>query len=621
MSLKPNDVIILCGDAPAASDRRALKIAEFLGADATLVCVSAAAFSGLASIAECVPKCACLIVHADTLAMIARSSEARGDGLAVLNSLAPCVFIFGFSATSGCDDVLRGIPGGQLPVQPLPDKSAKFYVPQGNREWCGQFTGLTVGTVDPSIDSFFAEATVSPQYDVMIQAGGKPFFVRSRQQGTQMFLLACRELADLDEAVERDASLSLWFSRLVPLMMFLRGALGKRVWHSDRPQACFIIDDPLLQDHYGFLEYRQLVESVKGQYFSPCFAFIPWNFRRTSKKVIEFLSSNYPRPYLCVHGCDHTGGEFASTNLESLGSKARVALDRMETHRQQSGAAFDAVMVFPQGRFSAEALMALKASGYLAAVNTDVCPSLGTEALHLEDLLDVAVMRFSDFPLFGRRYPRDLAEFAFDLFLGKPALAVEHHGYFRNGYGPLATFVSGLNALDERLEWTNLGTICSRACLTKVDASGDAHVKFYANRHQLKNDAAQPRHYMLHRRQAAETPPPRVEVNGQERSYELHDSHLLISLVLPAGQAADVRILPGAPEKEVATKRPSTTYAAKVLLRRMLCDFRDNYVDTSKILSGILTATRRFRSKHWRQNSSHNTDTAGIMAGIHSSER
>ena len=50
-------------------------------------------------------------------------------------------------------------------------------------------------------------------------------------------------------------------------------------------------------------------------------------------------------------------------------------------------------MVFPQGLFSREAVKALEASGYLAAVNTDLCPANQPQALALRDVLDVAVTR------------------------------------------------------------------------------------------------------------------------------------------------------------------------------------------------------------------------------------
>src|SRR6185436_12097790 len=125
-------------------------------------------------------------------------------------------------------------------------------------------------------------------------------------------------------------------------------------------------------------------------------------------------------PFLCVHGCDHTDAEFATQDAASLHGKAKLALERMRKHQRFSGVRFDEVMVFPQGRFSVEAVKALKAAGYLASVNGDVVPAGAPEPdrMTLRDLLDVAVTRFADFPLFGRRYPRDLTDLALDLFLG-----------------------------------------------------------------------------------------------------------------------------------------------------------------------------------------------------------
>src|SRR5437879_6633665 len=103
--------------------------------------------------------------------------------------------------------------------------------------------------------------------------------------------MACGELADVDDKVPPEAGVLSWFSRLVPLMMFLRRALGNRLWHNDNPRACFIIDDPLLKNRYGFLDYRRLTEVMHQHKFSMCIAFIPWNHRRSSKEVAELFRS------------------------------------------------------------------------------------------------------------------------------------------------------------------------------------------------------------------------------------------------------------------------------------------------------------------------------------------
>jgi glycosyltransferase involved in cell wall biosynthesis len=592
------EVVVLCWNAPVDSDRNAHKIAAYLGTEATFVCLTTAVLRDAEAIRKLVPRCTCLIVDAATLAKAADAMQSGDSGLGSLTSLAKHVFIYGFRPTDRHGAILQALTsGGLLEIQPLPDIPATFHVADGHREWCGQLSGLSLGAVDATRENCFVEGNGERRHEVIIRAGDDPFFVRSDNGGSQLFFLACSKLIDLDEKVRDEDRVLSWFSRLVPLMMFLRRALGNRVWHNDHPRACFIIDDPLLTNCYGFLDYRRLTEVMRQQRFSTCIAFIPWNHRRSSKEVAELFSSSHPMSSLCIHGCDHTGGEFATTDFESLREKAQIALERMRTHQRLSGVPFDDIMVFPQGLFSPEAITALKASGYLAAVNTHLYPSMKTEVLAVRDLLEVAVTRFANFPLFGRRYPREVAEFALDLFMGKPALAVEHHGYFRDGYNALETFIARVNALEERLEWTNLATICSRACLTRTTEDGDVYVRFYTSRFWLKNDGTQTRRYILLRRETPDASSPSVTINGRGRGYEREDGNLKIRLSLDAGQSAEIRVLFGGPDSAGFSCPQTRIHNARVWVRRMQCEFRDNYVDTNRVLSAIVSTARNFQSR------------------------
>ncbi len=271
--------------------------------------------------------------------------------------------------------------------------------------------------------------------------------------------------------------------------------------------------------------------------------------------------------------------------------KAQLALDRMTAHRVRFGVPFDDVMVFPQGLFSSAAIKALDTCGYLAAVNTNVCPVDILPPLTLREWLDVAVTRVSDFPVFGRRYPRRMAEFAFDLFLGKPALAVEHHGYFQNGLGAFRRFVTELNSLEPGLEWTSLADACSTASRKRIAPNGDVHVRFYTNRFTLSNREEQAQTYVLFRRWL-DRPPPGLVVDGERRAWERAAGDLTFTVSLPPGQAASIRL---GSERREAVGLPLERRGlrqARVLVRRVLCEVRDNHVDTSHLLSGIVAGAR-----------------------------
>lgn len=585
------DVVVLCWNVPTESDRRAQQIAQFLGATVQFASLTAKDLRGSASTREIVPRCACIIVQAETLAKM--TDEIPVSDLRSLLEPAEHTFIYGFQSQASHDAMLQTLSAGKLlGTRPSPAGDAQIRVADGYPKWCFQFSGLSVGTANAARENCFVEGNAQDAQSVLIRIGKQPFFARVENGASQLFFLAGGELADLDETVPRNGNALKWFGGLVPLMMFLRGALGNRVWHNDHSRACFIIDDPLLKRRHGFLEYKRLVDSMRRHGFSACIAFIPWNYRRSSREVAELFSSTRNGAFVCVHGCDHTGAEFESTDEELLRTKAKLALKRMQLHRQLSGIPFDEVMVFPQGLFSAEALAALRASGYVAAVNTELSPSTMPEALSLRDLLDVAVTRFDNFPLFGRRYPNDLAEFAFDLFMGKPALAVEHHGYFRGGYRALETFVAGLNALDAEIEWTSLEAICSRACLRKTLRNGDLQVRFYTDRFHVENDTAQKQNYELLRSLPSNERLPSVTVDGRLQSCEREGNSLKILISLAPRQTAEIRVVAVGADRIDSPARKTVVHNLAVAGRRLLCEFRDNYLDTNPVLRNFLPSVK-----------------------------
>ena len=125
--------------------------------------------------------------------------------------------------------------------------------------------------------------------------------------------------------------------------------------------------------------------------------------------------------------------------------------------RAETSLGFDRVMVFPQGRFSGEAMRALRASPMLSAVNTELVDCQTGAGVKGHELLRPAIMSFGGFPLFMRRRAEEAsANFALDLLLGKPCLIVTHHQFFEDGLKPLRAAVDRLNALQPDLVWTNL---------------------------------------------------------------------------------------------------------------------------------------------------------------------
>jgi peptidoglycan/xylan/chitin deacetylase (PgdA/CDA1 family) len=232
--------------------------------------------------------------------------------------------------------------------------------------------------------------------------------------------------------------------------------------------ACIIIDDPLLKENYGFLNYRELLALMDRHNFHTTIAFIPWNYNRTDRKIAALFRERQDRFSLCVHGCDHTEGEFARTDPNYLEVKVKLATARMIEHEKRTGLAFDRVMVFPHGKFSNEALEALRRNLYLAAINAVPEPVNGPIA--------------SEFPLFIGYKPENL-DLSYD-----PAFIVLHHDFFKKGYERLIDFVNRINARGAK--WESVGNIVRRYVSTD-ETNGPADIslsglKIYSQKEYIK---------------------------------------------------------------------------------------------------------------------------------------
>lgn len=219
------------------------------------------------------------------------------------------------------------------------------------------------------------------------------------------------------------------------------------------PLACIVVDDPCLSRHYGFIDFSMFLDWLNDEDLASTFAFIPWNYRRTDPTTANLFINNPYRLSICVHGCDHTKGEFASTDRLYLEGICALARKRMMDHERIYGVPWDNVMVFPQGKFSPEAMHALRSTGYLAAVNS-------IDASCEYNMSRQYVTEFG-FPLITRRYPINIDDFVYDSEAGKPILIVQHHSDFADGFVRLTKFTRELKRRVTGIKWMPIGHIVS----------------------------------------------------------------------------------------------------------------------------------------------------------------
>lgn len=546
MSMKTTEameLVVPYVEKPEVSDINLMKLADFMGVP---VC-------GVSVVLEVMRHPRCVAVSARTLrecvGRLSLPSTLQNMGIGPKTDL----FVYGFDPCPEDSDLVQTLSGGSFDsVIPLEAGNDQYSVSANSTSFCHEFSGLTFGRTDLSNDVIFQRSKSQGGTVDLIRVGGKPFLAGVQNGARFIVLSGARQILDVDVPVAPGVRPLEWFSRLVPPLMFLRYAFGERCWQPAQKLACFMVDDPLLRSRYGYLRYHSLLEAMERSNFATSIAFVPWNYKRSRRSTADLFLRHPKRFSLSIHGCDHTRGEFGDTDEVLLSKKAAIARKRMQRHRELTGVPFDNVMVFPQGVFSSAAMKALKTAGYLAAVNSTPFPvDASTEPLRVRDLLSPAITRYSGFPLFIRRYPKCIAEFALDLFLGKPALIVEHHDYFRNGYERVQAFAEQINRLSDAITWCGLEDIVRATSLKSRRDDGTFDAQFYDNRLSGVED-------------------------GTDGKESLIGANVQVPEVFPAVNG----------DSDLQLGSPS--YRVGVSVRRRLCEFRDNYLSRSRAAMGGL---------------------------------
>jgi hypothetical protein len=508
-------------------------------------------------------------------AWLSRRLAAKGSSL----------FLTGISASPECLRTIEElVPSVVDQVTSVTQPRSVYEIARTPATGMPQFAGLTFGPVDLEADGVFTLSHGAAGVTQLASIDGRPCYVKVERGGASYFLLACTQVLDIDAAAERDQQPLGRFLRFVPFLAYLRLTFGARCWHNEAPAACFIIDDPVLKKRYGFLDFNVLESYMAQSRFSMNIAFIPWNYRRTDRRIAQKFKRPDRRFSISVHGCDHTEAEFGVTDERWLRRQSRRALSRMDVHEELTGIKHNRVMIFPQGVFSKASLKALGHEGFLAAVNSTIYPVDATPGeVAVRDLLEVATVRFGGAPLFVRRYPGRRAEIALDLFLGRQALLVEHHGFFRRGYEEAERCTSFINEIAPGITWTDLEELCASACLVRQAYDG-IDVRAFGSQLRLKNAGAD--RSRIH----VSNPSVRVQSvrwNGRTIDFEANSSGTRCEVHLDAGETGALSFQSAANETQVEDLPTTVTHRFKVFARRHLSEIRDNYLARSTILSEL----------------------------------
>ena len=526
-----------------------------------------------------------LLCAAGTLLHLITRLEKTSAADRFLEERLHSVFVYGAN-DAGALTRLAGILAcdDDVGIQELEQCGSDIVVSDAMDDFCGVMAGVRVAAPRTNLSSKFALGVTSRNVVNVILLGDGAAFLKFEYKGVPVFLSTSREIIDLDAELKSHFDVRDHFFSAVPLVLYVRWAFAETCWHAPERNACLVIDDPLLKPRHGFVNFQELLSLMKRHKFSTNIAFIPWNWRRSAPEVVQLFKENPENYSLSVHGCDHTRAEFGSSNQRRLYWKIQQALERMNRHESITGIRHDRVMVFPQGIFSEAAISVLKRSGIIAAVNSDVISSDSEpRAVTISELWDIAVMGYSDFPIFTRRYPWEgIANFAFDLLLGKPAIALIHHDYCSDHGARLIEFIEGLNTLKCSLTWNSLSEVVRWSCRQREVSPDIVELEMYGTELRIENPSARRKQYLVRRRESEPSGVKEVRVGQQETVWNFHDGRIDFEMELDPGE-----------NKIIAIKfhdfdgnglcEETLSYRAKARLRRYLCELRDNYVTTTRL--------------------------------------
>jgi len=519
-----------------------------------------------------------LIVSEAGLVDLDRVADGRGCSITDLLPSAGNVLIYPFVGTEQGLRALKRMTGSQVSV--AEPKSSADYLVTDNRELCGAFCGLKVKRVQSGMDRPLTVSSASSTATAIVGNERGNLLTEFRTPQTAVFVLATEAIFDPSLVHTRNLQVAECFSGLAPLLFFLRRC-GARPQNSFR-WAHWVIDDPGLKPRYGFLNMAELDRAIRDSDAAASIAFIPWNHKRTSPRIVDLFRRSWPQLSICVHGCDHTGSEFSTRTLSQARKLVNLAMERMNAMAKKTSLTFERIIVFPQGEFSGEAMRALRQSEMVAAVNTELLDCQTKDGVRGEELLKPAVLSFGGFPLFMRRKAEDdLAEFALDLLLDKPCLIVTHHQYFEGGLEQLRSKVRALRSLQPDMTWTNLEKGIAGTYSRSASSNRESTIRLYSTRTAVEPCNGD---VLLFRKRETEPDGVQVFVNSEPVPFSFADGDITFSVKTNSNAPLKVDIL-GIADKSVPVESHSAKYRIKVAARRYLTEWRDNYLSKLQRIS------------------------------------
>jgi hypothetical protein len=501
-----------------------------------------------------------------------------------------------------CLESIRSLLGNpNLLLRDAPENNVQILISRDLKELAGPMSGLQFSLKLNQGDAILTGALVPEETtcSTLITADKKPVFLRLQHPRGCVFLSTTSQVVDLERPLRaRFYDIKDDFCSAVPLVLFIQSMFAEIAWQPQELGACLIIDDPLLKPKYGSCNFARLRDLMSRFGFTTNIAFIPWNWRRTSPSARNFFDFDSGQFSISIHGCDHTGGEFATSSLNALNSRAQLACQRMRNHEARTGIKHDRIMVFPQGAFSSICPEVLKYNGFLATVNTEITPLASEDSrTTIQDVWDVAIRTYGNFPIFTRRYAyHGLENFAFDILLGKPCFIVSHHDFFKDDGRALIELMEQICSLNCHLQWRSPEQVVRRAFRRRMVRPGMLEIEMFCGELIVRNASDSPLDVRTRKPRGTGEVVSQVWCDDKATAWRVDGDYILFESRIDAFSETRFRIILQ-DQAPLGTENRTLKLELAIAARRILSEVRDEYLSESSYYSVFTNKLRNVGRK------------------------
>ena len=287
----PSEAIILTLDKADLIDAHVAKFVNFMGIKTKKLNIPDSKLS-LDFLGQNIQdETPCLMINANALARVYSDGGQAGVLESFISSRRAVVLVYNCLPEERHKAALIDLTEGAVcSVISLDDAGYTYNITADHHSICRQFSGLSIDPVKKENDFVFGlESGSNNNISELVTIDKKPSFLFTEKKGMTLFLLAGNHIVDIDTKLPHRIKIEEHFSGIVPILMFIKHIFKDQCWHNNMSLASCVLDDPLIKESYGFVNYKTLLRAMDEHKFFTNIAFIPWNYKKTKKRSLSSL--------------------------------------------------------------------------------------------------------------------------------------------------------------------------------------------------------------------------------------------------------------------------------------------------------------------------------------------